>query len=429
MRFVAAVFLISCLLVTTPAQADDASEARLQYELGSELYKQKRFTEALERFIASNRLVPNPNVVFNIANIYVLLGKREAKRNPARSSEWFVEAFNWTETLMRMATAEADKKDAAALRASILPRVAVVSVASKPAGADIYVDRESLGSVGRTPRDVATTAGEHPVIVKLAGHRPATAQVAASLGKVTPTRVELEQIVGMVEVITRPAGARLQWFPGDIDAGTTPTTARLPIGDGRLTISLPGHVSQTRELSVREAQVMKLDVDLPRAGDRGSRLTVLGHPHGATVRLAGRPVGKLPLSLSGLEPGPQSLEVVAPSHDSWEGDLLLEAGTATRVEATLLRPEDRPWAGWKWLGYGASTALLAAGGVRAYQARSAREDFLARPSSTGKDRVERLNLEADVVLGTAVLTLATTAVLHAVLGPRSRSRAAVQTER
>jgi len=67
MRFCAAL-AAAALLASTPALADDASEARLQYELGSELYKQKRFTEALERFIASNRLVPNPNVVFNIAS-------------------------------------------------------------------------------------------------------------------------------------------------------------------------------------------------------------------------------------------------------------------------------------------------------------------------------------------------------------------------
>src|SRR3712207_4672043 len=117
-RLAALLSLTTALAVAVPARADDASEARLQYALGSELYKQKRFTEALERFIAANRRVPNPNVVFNIASIYVLLGKREASKNPKRSTEWYVEAVNWTETLARMATAEPDKKDAAALRAS-----------------------------------------------------------------------------------------------------------------------------------------------------------------------------------------------------------------------------------------------------------------------------------------------------------------------
>jgi outer membrane receptor for ferrienterochelin and colicins len=420
--------LILTLLSVTPAWADNASEARLQYELGSELYRQKRFTEALERFIASNRLVPNPNVVFNIANIYVLLGKREAARDARRSTEWYVEAFNWTETLLAMATAKADKQDAAALRASILPRVAVVQVQSEPAGAEIFIDRESLGSVGRTPRDVATTAGDHPVIVKLSGHRPGTAQVTAKLGVVTSSRLVLERIVGVVQVTTLPAGARVQSFPGSLDVGTTPTSTRLPIGDARLTFTLPGYVSQTREIVVREGETTTVEVDLQRAADRAARLTVVGQPEGAIVRLGGRAVGKLPLTLSGLDPGRQSLEVAADSHDPWRGDLLLEAGGATRVDATLLRPQDRPWGGWKWLGYGAGTALLATGGVIGLQARSARDDFDAAPSSAGKDRVDRLNLTADVVLGTAVLTLATTAALHAVLGPRSRSRAQVRNQ-
>jgi hypothetical protein len=417
------------ILAAVPARADDASEARLQYELGSELYKQKRLTEALERFISSNRLVPNPNVVFNIAQICVLLGKREAVKNPRRSAEWYVEAFNWVETLTRTVTTEADKKDAAVLRASILPKVAVVAVRSEPADAEIYLDRESLGSVARAPRDVATTAGDHVVIVKAAGHRPGRAPVSAKLGQTVPVKVLLEKIVGVAQVTVRPEGARVQFFPGSIDLGPAPAVARLPIGEGRVTATMPGYLAQTREIVIREGETTTVEIELQRVGLQAASLTVTGLPDGAVVRLAGREVGKVPLALSGLDPGPQNIELSAAGHDPWKGDLLLEAGAATRVEATLRRPEDRPWGGWKWLGYGAGTALLASGGVVAYQARSAHDDFEAMPTSAGKDRVGRLNLTADVLLGTAVVTLVTTAVLHAVLGPRSESHARVRTER
>jgi hypothetical protein len=60
------------------------------------------------------------------------------------------------------------------------------------------------------------------------------------------------------------------------------------------------------------------------------------------------------------------------------------------------------------------------------QTLAARDDFDDSPSSAAKDRVDRLSLTADALLGTAVLTLATTTLLHAVLGPRARSRASVQ---
>lgn len=429
MRALAVSVALLTSLAAVPAWADDASEARLQYELGSELYKQKRFTEALERFIASNRLVPNPNVVFNIANIYVLLGKREAGRDRARSAERYVEAFNWTETLARMATAEADKKDAAALRSSILLKVAVVSVRSQPDGAEIFVDRESLGSVGRTPRDIATTPGAHTVIVKAPGHRPGQVKVEAKLGMAVPANVMLEKIVGVVQVNVRPEGARLQYFPGGIELGKAPAVARLPVGEGRITATAPGFLTQTREIVVRQAETTTVEIDLQRVGEGAASLTVLGAPDGAVVRLAGREVGKVPLTLSGLDPGRHSVELVAPAHDPWKAELLLEAGAATRVEATLRRPEDRPWGGWKWLGYGAGAALLGGGTMFALQARSARDDFDASPSSAGKDKVDRLNLTADVLLGTALVTLATTAVLHAILGPRSGSHAAVTTDR
>jgi hypothetical protein len=432
MRLLATALALALLLAAAPpaAHADDASEARLQYELGSELYKQKRFTEALERFIASNRLVPNPNVVFNIANIYVLMAKRDAGKKSGRSIEWYVEAFNWTETLTRMAVSDADRKDAAALRASILPKVAVVSVRSEPAGADIYVDRESLGSVGRTPRDVATTPGEHAVIVKSPGHRPGETRAAARLGQVTEAKVVLEKIVGVVQVIVRPEGAQLQYFPGSVDLGKAPTTARLPVGDGRVTATLPGYVSQTREIVVREGETTTLEMDLQRAAGGGAaHLTVTGQPEGAVVRLQGREVGRLPLTLSGLEAGPQSLELSAQEYGPWKGELLLESGGTTRVEARLRRPEERPWGGWKWLGYGTGAALLASGAVVGFQARAARDDFREAPSTAGKDRVDRLNLTADVLLGAAALTLVTTALLHVVLGPRSDSYASVSTDR
>jgi hypothetical protein len=429
MRAAAAIAAAALLATAAPALADDASEARLQYELGSELYKQKRFTEALERFIASNRLVPNSNVVYNIASIYMLLGKREAGKDRQRSAEWYVEAFNWTETLARMAASEADRKDAAKLRTTLLSKVAVLSVQSEPSGAEVYVDRESLGSVGRTPRDVATTPGDHTLIVKLAGHRPAQHKASARLGASSAVRVPLERIVGTLQVNARPAGVRLQYFPGGLDLGLSPATAKVPVGDGRVTLTLAGYLTQTRDVTVREGELTTLDIELQKAADRAASLTVVGRPEGATVRLGGREVGRVPLTLAGLDPGRHSLELAADAHNPWRGDLLLEAGSSTRVEAVLLRPEERPWRGWKWIGYGAGTALVGAGGVFALQARSARHDFFASPSSAGRDRVDRLNTRADVVLGAGLVTLATTAVLQWALGDLGDSRAKVRTAR
>ena len=56
---------------TPPAQADGvADEADLQFQLGAEAYSKNDFRGALEHFLASNRLVPNRNVMFNIARAF-----------------------------------------------------------------------------------------------------------------------------------------------------------------------------------------------------------------------------------------------------------------------------------------------------------------------------------------------------------------------
>ncbi len=58
------------------AQADDlADEADLQFELGADAYRARDFRTALEHFLTSNRLVPNRNVVYNIARAYEQLSR------------------------------------------------------------------------------------------------------------------------------------------------------------------------------------------------------------------------------------------------------------------------------------------------------------------------------------------------------------------
>ena len=53
------------------ARADDvADEADLQFKLGAEAYQKGDYKGALEHFLASNRLVANRNVEFNIARTY-----------------------------------------------------------------------------------------------------------------------------------------------------------------------------------------------------------------------------------------------------------------------------------------------------------------------------------------------------------------------
>src|SRR5437773_1552373 len=62
---------VSQAVAPAVAHADDvADEADLQFNLGADAYEKGDFRGALEHFLASNRLVPNRNVIFNIARTY-----------------------------------------------------------------------------------------------------------------------------------------------------------------------------------------------------------------------------------------------------------------------------------------------------------------------------------------------------------------------
>ena len=59
------------LLAASHVRADDfADQAELEFSLGAEAYQRADYRSALEHFLTSNRLVPNKNVLFNIARSY-----------------------------------------------------------------------------------------------------------------------------------------------------------------------------------------------------------------------------------------------------------------------------------------------------------------------------------------------------------------------
>jgi hypothetical protein len=430
-RILACSLALAAALWPGASRADEASEAKLQFELGQELYKQKRLPEAIDRFIASNRLVPNANIVFNIANTYVVMAKGELKRRaPAKADEHFVEAYNWTETFLRFeGLPEVERQDGVKLRDSLVPRVALIDVTSNPPGADIVIDREALGSVGRAPRVLATSPGDHTVILKAPGYRDGKAPAAARLGGTVTVRVDLERILGTLQVDSHPPGARVQLEGGAEALGVTPFAQPLPVGTVRINVSKDGYLAQTRDVAIADGVVATLALTLQPTTPTVATLSVTGTPASATVVLDGRPVGQVPTSAGNLSPGRGRLEIIAPSHQAWSGDVPLEAGGATRVAIRLAPEEKAPWPGWKWLGYGGGAACLAAGLLVGLAARSAHDDFVANPSGEKHDRVGTLNLTADVLLATGVTALVATTLVRWLWPPPKTSQVDVAVQR
>ncbi|MFO0630098.1 MAG: hypothetical protein U0325_31345 [Polyangiales bacterium] len=147
MKHLRTTALLAALAAAGAARADDvADEADLHFELGAERYRARDFRGALEHFLASNRLVHNRNVLYNIARSYEQLARYpDAHR-------YYSQALD-------------DERDPAARQAieaaleRIAPNVAVLQVTSDPPGATVYIDRRDLGPRGTAPRFARLRAG------------------------------------------------------------------------------------------------------------------------------------------------------------------------------------------------------------------------------------------------------------------------------
>ncbi|MFT3713203.1 MAG: PEGA domain-containing protein [Archangium sp.] len=406
--------LMCVVAFATNARADVASEAELHFTLGLELYKQRKYEEALQHLVASNRLVPNANVVFNVAQIYGLL-KRDA------------DAFNWYETYLAFTSLDAAARERGQRAGeALLPRIAVLDVKANAGGAELFIDRVELGSVGAAPRRLAVSAGERVVIAKSAGFHEARATVTAVVGAVTPVELTLTPVLGKLVVESVPPGATVRREDGAEVLGVTPLTLELPLGELRVTLALEGYVEQQRSARISEESEVRLKVELTRAASTVSILSVSGAPEGARVGLAGKDLGTLPLVASDLTPGSYELTVDAPEREPYRARITLEPGAATRVDAQLVLPGGGKWRPLRWVGYGVGAGAVIAGAIVGLSAIVNRESFFARPNVGAYQTVLTENVTADVLLLSGLVTIATTLVLDQFVWPTPHTSARIE---
>jgi hypothetical protein len=175
------LFLLLCVARAAeppPPTVDVAEEADLLFRRGVAAYRDRRIEDALIDLLASNRLVPNRNAMFNAARCYEQLG------NPAAAWKWYT----------AYAAAETDptaRAEAEAALARLAPTVARIEVTSVPPGATVYVDRRDLGIRGVTPVTLALPEGEHQLLFSLEGHADAVTVGTTRVGTSTQTSVRL----------------------------------------------------------------------------------------------------------------------------------------------------------------------------------------------------------------------------------------------
>ncbi|MEZ4325008.1 MAG: TonB-dependent receptor [Polyangiales bacterium] len=297
-----------------------ADEADLHFRLGNEAYRVGNFLGALEHYLASNRLVPNHNVVFNIARTYQRL-------------EMYPEAYRYYASVLAAEEDTEARERIAAAMTDIAQRVALIDVQTSPEAATVFVDRFDLGSVGTAPQVIALPAGTYRILARLVGHHDATSEpVTVQVGQRHTVRLDLPRIVGVVR-LRGHAGAEVRV---DAEEGAVacvlPCELRLAPGPHVLQISAEGHEPTVRAVTVVEGETTRVDTSLaPQTGS----IVVRADVEGAQVRIDDATVGFTPVVASGVPVGRRRVSVSARGYEPETVEV--DVARDEQVELTDLR--------------------------------------------------------------------------------------------
>ncbi len=320
---VAASALALCALAATGARADSiADEADFRFHRGATLYRQGDVEEALGEFLASNRLVHNRNVVYNIARSFEQLGR-------------FNEAYRFYTELLTDDLPEAERKEIAAGLKRLSPQLALLKVETTPPGATVYVDRTDLGGRGQTPVTLALPAGKIDVMVELAGYQPAQTNTVLQVGKTITVRPPLERIYGGIVVTGAPPRFEL-W----LDAAREPLltgngAARVIPGRHTLTLEATGYAGQQLMVQVQPDEMAPVRFSLAPLPPPSGAMVVKSNLDGALVRIDGREAGFTPSVIDNIPAGRHEVQILSEGREPVVQQLEIRQNERSFVDARL----------------------------------------------------------------------------------------------
>ncbi len=176
--------------------------------------------------------------------------------------------------------------------AELEPDWAAISVSSTPSGAEVGAGGEVLGL---TPATLDLLSGKQILTFSKPGfatHREELTVVAGA--DRTLADIRLQPAAGVLRVTTEPPGASIT-VDGDFRGAAPATVEVSPDRAHRVLLSLAGHESQERSVTLGRGEKYTLDVRLePRLG----KVRVVSLPAGVAVFVNGRESGRTPLELA-----------------------------------------------------------------------------------------------------------------------------------
>jgi outer membrane receptor protein involved in Fe transport len=321
--------LFILLLSAAAVRADSlADEADFRFHRGAQLFRQGKIEEALSEFLASNHLVHNRNVVFNIARSFELLKRPN-------------EAYRWYGDILEEENVPAEDRKAAeqAIR-HLQPSLALLRVESDPPGATVYVDRKDLGARGQTPIVLALPAGKVTVMAELPGYRPASAPAQLNIGATAIARLAPQRIWGALFVSGEPDGAEVRLDRPD--SPSQPARGRLQVlpGEHLIFLSKPGFTAEQMSVHVPPDGAVPIQFRLTPLPPPSGKVVVRANVDRAEVRIDGKMMGFTP-NVIDVAAGTHSLEVVAEGREPQTQMVQVREGERTFLDLRLRYPQPR----------------------------------------------------------------------------------------
>jgi tetratricopeptide (TPR) repeat protein len=192
-----ALSFAACLAQQTNAYADVPSdeagmeqrraEAKSKYQQGAEAYSAGRFKDAVDLFLAADRLAPSAPLSFNIARAY------EKLSDDAGALRWYRDYLRRSPDATNATTV---RPLIAALAESLRKKgVQQLTILTSPAGATVTIDDQP---VGVTPWTGELRPGEHHLLLSLRGYADVERTVSLAADQPLDTNLRLEQQTSVV---------------------------------------------------------------------------------------------------------------------------------------------------------------------------------------------------------------------------------------
>ncbi|MBU0551372.1 TonB-dependent receptor [Myxococcota bacterium] len=297
-----------------------ADEADIEFRLGNDAYRSGDFKKALSHYFSSYRIVPNKNVIFNIATCYERI-----------SSD--VEAYRYYNTYLNSITNEDDKIKVNQALSRVKNKLGFIKVETSPPGALIFLNRKDLGDYGVSPQLIPVVPGKYNVILLKNGFNENRANgLIISSNETQNINVNLDQIQGVLSLSGEPKNVIISSEDfGKLEL-TLPKDVNIPVGDYDIQFQSNGYKNEKFNVKIQREKPFKLKIKLKK---QVGSLIVKGSEFNSSIFLNEKLYGFTPTVIDNIDVGKYRLKVRKSGFQTFEKEIEVKANEKLDLDIEL----------------------------------------------------------------------------------------------